>query len=55
MCAQSTRTAPRKEWLILPGNIEKIIFEDVAFKLSLEKLLWLRSEERAFQMKEKSC
>lgn len=53
-CSQRPRRAQRKEWLILPGNIGKGNFEDMAFKLSLEKLLWLRHEERSCQVKEKS-
>lgn len=52
MCSES-QESQRKEWLILPGNIEKGIFDDLPFKLSLETL-WLRSEERAFRVKGKS-
>lgn len=52
--SQRPQRAQGKEWLFLTGNIGKGNFEDMAFKLSLEKLLWLRSEARSFQVKEKS-
>lgn len=41
----------QREAQLIPGDAEKHLFDNVAFKLSLEHLSWLSSTERAFQVK----